>query len=294
MEELTDEQICKNLKKLYDETEERVKVDAMVRRAYTDRISSETINEKVTAQMNAIKVGIYDINPKFKEGSKNYDSTKKLVSETLANYESALVELSEFYDGKIEQLILRKVELEANLLGSILNQEYLAQKLNRKNEQKEKDKVKNSVKDNIKLTIERLKNFKKDKTEIDAREIASLMDKQDIASEIDQKLDKRIEKSVGDKKENKESMMKFEKEIALIDDEIDRINQRKQKSIFDAMEVGDKSIAINIRKPRMFKKITRFFVARFNTAKIVEANIIAPLNLRIESFKNNELLDMKG
>jgi len=294
LEGLTDQEICKSLKKLYDESEARVKADAMVRRAYTDKISSETISEKVTAQMNAIKIGIYDINPRFKEGSKNYDTTKQLVSQTLADYEKALIELSEFYDGKIEQLILRKVELEANLLGSILNQEYLAQKVNRKSEQKDKDKVKNSVKDNIKLTIEKLKNFRRDKSEIDARELASLMDKQDVANEIDQKLDKRIEKSINDKKENKNALSKYEKEIMLIDEEIDRINQRKKKSIFDAMEVGDKSIAVSIRKPKMFKKITRFFVARFNTAKIVETNIIIPLNARIESFKNNELLDMKG
>ena len=60
------------------------------------------------------------------------------------------------------------------------------------------------------------------------------------------------------------------------------------------MEVGDKAIATTIRKPRMFKKITRFFVSRFNTAKIVESSIIEPLNLRIEGFRNNELVNMKG
>ena len=86
MEGLTDQEICKSLKKLYDESEARVKAEAMVRRAYTDKISSETISEKVTAQMNAIKIGIYDINPRFKEGSKNYYTTKQLVSQTLAYY----------------------------------------------------------------------------------------------------------------------------------------------------------------------------------------------------------------
>ena len=44
----------------------------------------------------------------------------------------------------------------------------------------------------------------------------------------------------------------------------------------------------------MFKKITRFFVSRFNTAKVVQNTIIEPLNQRIESFKNNELSSMKG
>lgn len=203
-EELTKKQVCTNLKKLYDESQSRVEADAMVRRAYTDRISADTINEKVTAQMNAIKTGIYEINPKFKEGSKNYDTTKKLVSETLANYEKTLIELSEFYDGKIEQLILRKVELEASLVGSILNEEYLSEKVIRKNEQKDNDKVKKSVAENIKSAIEKITNRKKNKNEIDFNDISKLMDGQDVANEIDSKLNKRVEKTVEDKKANKE------------------------------------------------------------------------------------------
>lgn len=293
-EELSKKQIFENLKKLYDESQSRVETDAMLRRAYTDRISVDTINEKVVAQMNAIKIGIYDINPKFKEGSKNYDTTKKLVSETLANYEKTLIELSEFYDGKIEQLILRKVELEAGLVGSILNEEYLNEKVIRKNEQKDNDRVKKSVTDNIKLAIEEITSRKKAKNEIDFNDISKLIDGKDVAEEINTKLNKRIEKTVDDKKANKEFLNKVEKEIALIDDEIDKINERKKQSIYDAMEVGDKAIATNIRKPRMFKKITRFFVSRFNTAKIVESSIIEPLNLRIEGFRNNELVNMKG
>ena len=293
-EELTKKQVCTNLKKLYDESQSRVEADAMVRRAYTDRISADTINEKVTAQMNAIKTGIYEINPKFKEGSKNYDTTKKLVSETLANYEKTLIELSEFYDGKIEQLILRKVELEASLVGSILNEEYLSEKVIRKNEQKDNDKVKKSVAENIKSAIEKITNRKKNKNEIDFNDISKLMDGQDVANEIDSKLNKRVEKTVEDKKANKEFLDKVEKEIALIDDEIDKINERKKQSIYDAMEVRDKEIAKTIRIHRFFKKITRFFVSRFNTAKIVESSIIEPLNLRIEGFRNNELVNMKG
>ena len=51
------------------------------------------------------------------------------MTETLASYEQALIELSQFYDGKIEQLILRKVELESSLIGTILNAEYLKENL---------------------------------------------------------------------------------------------------------------------------------------------------------------------
>ena len=103
-------------KGVYDRTNEGITLDAMVNRALTDKITSETINQKVSAQMNAITVGIKGINPRFNEKSKNYDITKAAILDALTNYESALIELSEFYDGKIEQLILRKVELESHLL----------------------------------------------------------------------------------------------------------------------------------------------------------------------------------
>ena len=294
MNELTDQEVCVTLKKLYDESENRITTNAIVSRAYIDRTSTDTINDKVNAQMNSIKAGIYGINPKFKEGSKNYDSTKQLVTETLAAYEQALLELSEFYDGKIEQLILRKVELEAHLVVSLLNEEYLRARFEKKSEQKNNDKVKISVKDNIKMAVEKLKAKKSTNAELDPLEISKLLDQQDVAIEIDQKLASNVEKAEIDKKDNAEFIEKTEKEIAMITAEIERINDRKKKSIYDAMEVGDKAMATSIRKPRVIKKITRFFVSRFNTSKIVESSIIDPLKLRIESFRTNELASMKG
>ena len=60
------------------------------------------------------------------------------------------------------------------------------------------------------------------------------------------------------------------------------------------MEVGDKAMVSTLKKPRVIKKITRFFVSRFNTAKVVESSIIMPLNERIENFKTNELSSIKG
>ncbi len=104
------------LKGVYERTSEGIDLDAMVNRALTEKITSETINQKVNSQINAITIGIKNINPRFDEKSKNYDITKAAILDTLTNYESALVELSEFYDRKIEQLILRKVELESHLL----------------------------------------------------------------------------------------------------------------------------------------------------------------------------------
>ena len=294
MEKLTDQEICIKLKKLYDENENRIKTNALVSRAYVDKVSASSINEKVNAQMNSIKAGIYGINPRFKEGSKNYESVKKLVSETLTAYEAALLELSEFYDGKIEQLILRKVELESELIGSLINEEYLRQKLVRSNDQKDNDKVKLSVKDSIKAAIERFKAKKASEKTVDPMEISKLMDKQDVVCELDQKLSSKVEKTEADQKQNAEYIQGVEKEIALVTSEIERINERKQKSIYDAMEVGDKQITTSFRRPRVIKRITTFFASKFNTAKVVENTIITPLNTRIENFKENELSSMKG
>lgn len=295
MENLTDQEICVNLKKLYNETENRVKTNAMVSRAYIDKVSTESINNKVTSQMNSIKTGIYNINPKFKEGSKNYEETKKLVTETLASYEQALVELSQFFDGKIEQLILRKVELEASLIGSILNDEYLREELVADTDKKDNDRVKMSVKDSIKSVLERFKIKKTEKTNIiDPMEISKLMDKQDIVCEMDEQFSSNIEKRKVAKVRNMEFSKKLEKEISLINSEIERINERKKESISKAMEVGGTEMVTNIRRPRVIKRITTFFASRFNTAKVVETTIINPLITRIENFKSNELSGMKG
>ena len=291
---LTDQEICIKLKNLYDETENRIKTNAMVSRAYIDKTSSDTINEKVNAQMNSIQAGIYNINPKFKEGSKNYEQTKKLVAETLASYEAALLELSQFYDGKIEQLILRKVELEAGLIGSILNDEFLREKLVRNNDQKENDKVKVSVKSTIKAALERFKQRKSAERTINPIEISKLMDQQDVVCEIDQELTHKVEKTEAEQKDNVDFITNVEKEISMVNAEIERINDRKKKSIYEAMEVGDKAVSTTFKRPRVIKRITGFFVSRFNTAKVVESTIIDPLNLRIESFKSNELSSMKG
>ena len=295
MENLTDQEICVNLKKLYNETENRVKTNAMVSRAYIDKVSTESINNKVTSQMNSIKTGIYNINPKFKEGSKNYEETKKLVTETLASYEQALVELGQFFDGKIEQLILRKVELEASLIGSILNDEYLREELVADTDKKDNDRVKLSVKDSIKSVLERFKIKKTEKTNIiDPMEISKLMDKQDIVCEMDEQFSSNIEKRKVAKVRNMEFSKKLEKEISLINSEIERINERKKESISKAMEVGGTEMVTNIRRPRVIKRITTFFASRFNTAKVVETTIINPLITRIENFKSNELSGVKG
>ena len=145
MDVLTDEQIYVKLYDMYEKSEDRIKSDAMVSRAYIDKISSESISKKVDNQLSSIKYAISQINSRFNEHSKSYNSTKEQITVVLASYEQVLRELSEFYDGKIEQLILKKVELEASLIGSILNDQYLYDKILKKSDQKENDKTKVSL-----------------------------------------------------------------------------------------------------------------------------------------------------
>lgn len=294
MEDLGKQEICVALKRLYDETENDVKTGAKIKRAYINKVSEEVITEKVDNQLNAIRTQIYKLNPRFKEGSKNYDKTKELVTETIASYEKVLIDLGDFYDGKIEQLILRKVELEAGLIGSILNEEYLYNSILQAENTGKDDKVRKTLKENFNNILNKFLKKKEEKNITDPHMITNLIDSNDIDGELKESIADMLERLSNEKTQNKETMLKFEKEISMVNTEIDRINERKKKIIYDAMEVGDKSLSTNFKRPRIFTKITRFFSYRFNTAKAVENTIVDPLRLRIESFKNNELSNIKG
>jgi len=294
LDKLQNEDLFNKLKDLYEKSESVVKTDAVVYRAYVDKISSNTIADKVSAQMNSIKVSMDEINPKFREGSKNYKEIKESITTLLADYENSLRELSDFYDTKIEQLILRRVELEASFIGAILNEEYLSEKLYVRQDQQKNDKVKQKLLDNFSNMLEKLNGGKKKTEEINTREISRLIDGNDLKTELEYKLAKKIERTMDDQKANFELLEKSEKELALIDAEIERLNEQKKNAIMDAMEVGDKTITRNIRRPKVFKTITRFFISKFNTARIIESQVINPLRIRIENFKKNELSSMKG
>lgn len=292
-EKLRNDNVILELNKMYDESEDTITANAILSRVYTDRISVDSINSKVDAQMNAITASITGINPKFKENSKNYDLVKQSIVETMSNYESALIDYSKFYDTKIEQLILRKVELESSLVGIIINDEYLFRKEVERTKQKENDKVKNKVTEGIKKVIEKIKG-KKDVAPIDVKLLQNMQDSKDVEIELSEEMERKLEKTKVESKDNKEQLEKVEKELRLIDEEIARLNKLKKEALNNAMEVGDKWIDVNVKKPHLFKKITRFFVSRFNTPKIVEQTVIEPLNKRIEEFRENELSSMKG
>ncbi len=289
-----EQEIWLALKKLYESAENSIKTDAIVSRAYTDKISTETIRQKVEAQKNAIIIGIHEINPKFQEGSKNYTAIQNCIVETMGNYEKSLIELSQFYDGKIEQLIIRKVELEANLVGALINEAYLKDKRVKREKQKDNDKVKNKIKHSIKMVFDKLSKKKNENKPLDVRLMNYFNSGKDVANEIEEKLECKVNKTKVAEKDNLAVIEKIEKEIRLTEEEIKKINERKKQFLLDAMEIGDKSLVTTIRKPRVFKKITRFFASRFNTSKVIMNTIIEPLNQRIEAFKMNELADIKG
>lgn len=282
------------LKEYYDSLENKIKTDAVVARAYTDKLSLETIENKVDSQMNSINASINSINHKFTEGSKNYDLARKNIIDTLSKYKDNLVELSEFYDGKIEQLILSKVELEASLLGGIVNEEYLDHKIALKTKQKENDVLKLKINDNSMSCYQKLIAEKQASGNVDQLALRHKKDADDINKEIDNKMQSRIDKSVNEHKVNSAEIEKKEKEIRTINEEIERINRRKVDAITRAMEEGDVYLATSVKKPRAFTRIKRFFISRFNTYKVIDDTIISPLNRRIEEFKKSELNDMKG
>ena len=254
-------------------------VEATLEKALTEKITYEVINQKVSAQVNTINFGIRKINSKFTEKSKNYDIVKEEILDVVTKYENVLTELAEFYDEKIEQLILRKFELENHYVGRLSRKKYL--NLYKKKQYLLKgEKIKSILTSGIKKAINLIKDrkenndiLKKDKEENDVEENIDI---------VDQKI-----------KENDEKLDIINKEIFLTTTEIQKLNERKKKAILDAMETEDKWITTKIRKPRTFEKITRFFTSRINTPKVIKKNIIDPLNEKINSFINVELKNIK-
>lgn len=282
------------LKEYYDSLESKIKTDAVVTKAYTSKLSSKTIENKVDSQLNSITASIHSINNKFTEGSKNYDLARQNILDTLTRYKENLVELSEFYDGKIEQLILSKVEIEASILGGIVNEEYLDHRIAVKKRQKEEDSLKKKINDNSMNCYQKIIEERQKSGVVDTLAVRHKKDADDISREIDTQMQSRIDKSVNDQKETEEVITKREKKIKAINEEIELINQRKVEAITRAMEEGGVFLTANVKKPRAFTRIKRFFISRFNTYKVIDDTIITPLNKKIEEFKKVELSSMKG
>ena len=277
--------------KFVDQTSFEIKQEAILQRALTEKITNETINQKVTSQVNSINYGIKRVNSKFTEKSKNYNIIKEAILDSMTRYEDSLIKLSKFYDSKIEQLIIRKFELQTHLIGIIVKQELLNREEKIKEESKNVSGFKNVLKVGIKKAIDKIKLEKKE-NKIDLVEIRKLKDKQQIEVEQDIKLDNSINKIKELTTNNNQKIEKINKEIYLITSEIKKINERKKEAINYAMESGDKWLMASSKKPKTFERITRFFSSKINTPKVILRTIISPLNERIDNFIDNELANI--
>ncbi len=291
---INEQYISMVLDKIWKQNSENIQMEAIVNRALTDKISTETINTKVNSKLNAISVEIKNINPKYNENSKNYDSTKADILDALTNYETALMELSDFYDEKIEQLILKKVELDTQKLGLLMKDEILLEKTEKK--VGEKENLTSKVSKGVKSIVEKInfKNQNKEKEYIDVSLYNKVQDIADIKQEVNQKMESRVKKAKEDSSKNSNQIQKIDEQIKNINLEIKKVNEKKQQNLMNAMEIGDKWIAVNLKRPKAFTKIKRFFMSKFNTTKLIHKNVITPLNNLVKEFRETELANVKG
>ena len=55
------------------------------------------------------------------------------------------------------------------------------------------------------------------------------------------------------------------------------------------MESENKWVSVNVKGTKRFAKIKRFFIRRFNTAKLIQKKIIIPLNNLVNAFNETEI-----
>lgn len=270
-----DNYISMLLKNTYEEIKNEILLSAMLERVYTEKKSIEITNTKLANQVNAMEIAINHINPKFGEKkTKSYDRVKEEMIQVLDYFEQNLKQFSAILDQEIEELILKKVELESKLLMAILLQQKLYKKLIEK-------ESKNIIVKGFDTVVKKIKG-KVNKKESD--DTTSIEDGQGIEKEILKQINQSEEY-----KQNRKNIIKLEKEIRKLNKKIDELSERKKQKLFGAMESEEKSISTNLRKPRTFGKIGRFFVNRFSTEKAIMKNVIEPIHQRIDEFKVNEL-----
>ena len=280
------------LKRFFDTTINDITMSATIKRALADKVSKETINMKVNNQFNSIQASMYKINPKFNEKSKHYDIIKKEILDVLTDYEATLTEYSDYFDSKIEDLILKRVELESHLIGRIFKEENFKSDENKKEKQKETDKLKNTLGETNRKYFEIFSNRKKENN-LNLQDIRKIEDSLDLEQEQMQKLEKNVERIKEKNKTNMSEIAGLEKNLVNINKQIEELENNKKMLLEEAMETKNKWISVTIKKPHAFSKITRFFSSKFNTPKMVSKTIIEPLKLRISEFKTNELDNLK-
>lgn len=291
-EKIKEEYASLALKRFYDTATEKIQMSALVNRALTDRISTDTINKKVNNQLTSIYESMYRINSKFTETSKNYDKVKKEILDVLTDYELALTEYSDFYDIKLEQLILKKVELESHLVGKIFKEESFKVDETQKEKDKQDDKLKLSFSQATKKIFEKF-SLKKKENKLNIQDINNLQDSIDLENEQSKKLNKKVEKVQQKNKTNMSEIAKIEIDIDNINSEIKKINERKRLALEEAMETKEQWIAVSNKRISTFSKIKTFFKGKFNAPKVILNTVINPLKERVSNFRENELATIK-
>ena len=294
MENVGEEYASLALKRFYDTATNNIQTSALVNRALADKISTETINQKVNNQLNSIYTSMTRINPKFNETSKNYGIIKQDILDVLTDYELALNELSDYYDNQLEELILKKVELESNLVGKVFREENIKKDENIRIKFKDKDMLKMSFSERAKNIAERVSAKKQTNSSIDFTDIRRLQELNDLEVEQTNRLDKKIIKLQERDKTNQAEIVGLENEIKKVSKQIKEINEKKRLGLEAAMETREKWISVTLRKPSVWNRTKSFFSNRFSTAKVVSKTVIAPLKMKVKEFRVNELEGLKG
>ena len=264
------------------------KSEAIIKRAIIQKTSDDCITDKLNKKRMALNISIVKINPKYDPYNSKYLEIQNNIESIMKKYENVLRELAIFFDTKIEQLILKKLELEAELIGSIVKDEYFYEEECHKKEEKENDKLLISLSNSVKSFISKLTN-KKEQKEIDVTMISKLQDKEELKKEQSDKLNLSLENTIEVKKENLEYIKVLEDEIVSVEKEINRLNSNKENSIMDAMENNCKQLIIQNNNMNFFGKIKLFFKSKLNPNKVIFENIINPMNQYIKEYEGNIL-----
>ncbi len=265
-----------------------VKSEALIQRALTQKISDDVIRKKVDNKERELFDSIKRINPNITKNKKKYSDVKYAVDDIMIKYKKILLELSNFFDTKIEQLILDKLELEAHLVGSIINEEYYIEEEKKRKEDKDNDKLLLSLSSSVKNFVTKLTKRKAEKNTIDVTMISNYQDKAELEAEQKIILNNMVEKTQSSKNDYIEKIANLEKDILNIENEIKRLNTNKENCIAEAMQSTQKEIS-TIKNPSLINNIKYFLKSKINPTGVIYDTILNPMNELIVSYKENIL-----
>lgn len=276
-----------SLMKYYEDSKEKVKRSAMEGGHEIIEETKDSVNLKVNDELILIKKEVNQIDSKFSEENKNYSKIKDMISKVMVEYETSLKKLTDYYDRKIEDLILKKVEIEAALIMANISVEYFNDKEIIRNYQKENDRAKKSITETIGNFAGKILKNKNENKSMDPYEMRMFMDSQDVVNEIDATNNENYDEIIRLENINKTNIENYKKEIAKISEEIVKLKQEKIEKLTSAFEKTDS--LDEVRHQNFFQRIIKFFEIRLNRISSVEKYVILPLKHRIEEYNKNEL-----